>query len=187
MEVDWSSILHEQSEAFYVDSGLTYSGVPATTISGLDHLVGESVSILADGSPHPARTVNASGEITLQQAASVVQAGLPMTATIAPMRLEAGSANGTSQGKPKKITTLVIRFHETSSGKAGPSSGRLDEITFRRPSDPMDEPVPPFTGDKRIDWESEDSSDGFIIYVNDKPLPATVLGFFPSVNTEESD
>ena len=37
------------SDAFFVDSGLSYSGVAATTMTGLGHLEGETVSILADG------------------------------------------------------------------------------------------------------------------------------------------
>jgi hypothetical protein len=36
----------DQNDAFYVDSGLTYSGSAATVISGLDHLEGQSVTIL---------------------------------------------------------------------------------------------------------------------------------------------
>ena len=33
------------TDAFFVDSGLTSSGASASTISGLDHLVGQTVSI----------------------------------------------------------------------------------------------------------------------------------------------
>ena len=44
------------ADCFYVDAGATYSGAAATTISGLSHLVGETVAILADGGPaHPDR------------------------------------------------------------------------------------------------------------------------------------
>ena len=45
-------------DAFFVDSGLTYSGSAATTISGLNHLEGQSVSILANGATHPNKTVS---------------------------------------------------------------------------------------------------------------------------------
>lgn len=75
-----------QSSAFYVDSGITVNsdGV-ATTISGLDYLQGEVVSILVDGAAHPNRIVGqdvnglpiASGTIQLQTAGYVIQIGLP--------------------------------------------------------------------------------------------------------------
>ena len=44
-------------DAFYLDSGLTYDSTPTTTISGVDHLEGETVQVLADGSAHLLRLV----------------------------------------------------------------------------------------------------------------------------------
>jgi hypothetical protein len=41
------------ADAFYVDSGATYSGAPTTTVSGLDHLAGRAVAVLADGAVVP--------------------------------------------------------------------------------------------------------------------------------------
>ena len=49
----------------FLDSALSYSGSAATTISGLDHLEGQTVSILADGATHPDKTVS-SGTFTIQ-------------------------------------------------------------------------------------------------------------------------
>lgn len=187
LEKDWNGDTDAAEDQFYVDSGLSYTGAPVTTISGLTHLLGATVSVLADGAPHPARVVNALGQITLQAAASVVHVGLPMVAVVAPMRIEGGGASGTSQGKVKKITSVVIRFHQTSSGSAGPSEDRLDPIVFRKPSDPMTAPVPPFTGDKRLDWEDPDSTDGYVVFQNDKPLQSTVVAMFPRLVTEEAD
>jgi len=51
------------ADAFYVDSGLTYDGSATTTITGLNHLEGETVTILADGASHPDKTVSG-GSIT---------------------------------------------------------------------------------------------------------------------------
>jgi hypothetical protein len=75
--------------AFFMDCGLTYDGTPVTAISGLDHLEGEEVTVLVDGAVHPNRTVSA-GAINLQVAGSVVNVGLPYTATIKTMPIEAG-------------------------------------------------------------------------------------------------
>jgi len=43
----------DQADAFFVDSGLTYTGVAVGTITGLAHLEGESVSILSEGAVLP--------------------------------------------------------------------------------------------------------------------------------------
>ena len=162
-------------------------GITVTSITGLDHLEGETVDVLADGSVHPQRTVT-SGSITLQSPAFYVHIGLPCPCKIAPMRVEAGSADGTAQGKTKRIHHFVIRLLDTVGGKAGPDvddDDTLDEILFREPDDPMDEPVPPFSGDKEIAWPDGYTPDGFTGYVNDQPLPATVVAFMPRLHTQD--
>jgi hypothetical protein len=159
-------------------------GITVTTISGMDHLEGETVDILADGSVHPQRTVT-SGVVTLQAPAFYVHIGLPCPCQVAPMRLEAGAADGTAQGKVKRIHRTTIRLIDTVGGKSGPDEDHLDEILFRTPNDQMDEPVPPFSGDKQLAWPDGYSMDGFMIYVNDQPLPATVVAFMPQLHTQD--
>src|SRR3546814_21195356 len=43
---------HDLEDAFYVDCGLTYDGSPTSTITGLDHLEGETVKVWAAGDLH---------------------------------------------------------------------------------------------------------------------------------------
>jgi hypothetical protein len=63
----------------FLDSALAYSGSAVTTISGLDHLEGQTVGILANGATHPDKTV-ASGSITLDRASTDVKVGLSLQA-----------------------------------------------------------------------------------------------------------
>jgi hypothetical protein len=174
----------DQKDAFYVDCGLTYDSTPATTISGLGHLEGATVDILADGSTHPQRTV-VSGSITLQRSASVVQVGLPCPAKLATMRLEAGAADGTAQGKTKRIHRMVVRLLDTLGGKMGPSETEVDEILYRSSANPMDAAVPVFTGDKELLWRGGYEKDARVWYVNDQPLPATVVAIMPQIVTQD--
>jgi len=169
-------------DAFFVDSGLTYDGSPVTTLFGLDHLEGESVAVLADGATHPNVEVE-SGSITLQRSASVVHVGLPYSSILQTMRPEAGASAGTAQGKNKRITEVTIRFLATLGAKAGPDENTLDEIQFRRGSDPMDAPPPIFSGDKDIDWPNGYDSDGFVVVKQDQPLPMTVVAIIPELHT----
>lgn len=172
------------ADAFYVDCGLTYDGSPATTISGLGHLEGQVVDVLADGASHPQRTV-ASGSITLQRSASVVQVGLPCPAKIATMRVNAGAADGTAQGKTKRINRLVVRLMDTLGGKIGPAETNVDEILFRSSVDLMGSPPAVFTGDKESPFNSGYEKDGIIWYINDQPLPATIVAFMPQLTTQD--
>ena len=73
-------------DAWFVDSGLQYSGAPATVISGLDHLQGKTVAVFADGLKQTSKVV-AGGQITLDTAASKVQVGLPYTAKLLTLNL----------------------------------------------------------------------------------------------------
>ena len=170
--------------SFYVDCGLTYDGSAVTTISGLDHLEGEEVAILADGYVHPNRTV-VSGEITLLKAASVVNIGLAYTATMKTMPLEAGAADGTAQGKTMRINNIVLRLFETGPGLwYGPDTTTMDEYQTRGSSSPMDEPVPLFTGDtKLLAWPGEYQQSPQITVQHRLPLPCTLIAVMPQVTT----
>ena len=171
-------------DAFFVDSGLTYSGSPATTISGLSHLEGQEVAVLVDGATHPNATVS-SGSITLQRAGSKVHVGLAYDSYIQTMRLEAGAADGTAQGKTKRINKVVVRFLATVGAKAGADLTALDEIQFRSPSVPMNQAVPPFTGDKLIEWPGSYDFDAYMYVQQPQPLPMTVIAIMPQVHTQD--
>lgn len=171
-------------DAFYVDCGLTYDGVPADVISGLDHLEGETVSVLADGATHPDRTVS-SGSITLNREASVVHVGLPFESNLKTLQIEAGSADGTSQGKTKRIHRVAIRLYKTLGLKYGPSSDKLDTLTFRTSADNTNAPPALFTGDKQINWNGYYETEGTMYFRQDQPLPFTLLGIFPQLHTQD--
>jgi hypothetical protein len=49
----WNYLHDGIQDAFYVDAGLSYAGEPTNVVSGLDHLEGRTVSVLADPSPPP--------------------------------------------------------------------------------------------------------------------------------------
>jgi hypothetical protein len=171
-----------QADAFYVDCGATYSGAPATTISGLSYLEGQTVQVLADGAAHPDRVVT-SGAITLQLSASKVQVGLGYVSTLQTNRINAGAADGTAQGKTKRINKMVLRFYNTLGAKAGPDENNLDELNFRTGSDLMDQPPPLFTGDKLMEWPSGYDFDGYIMVRQEQPLPMTVVAIMPQLHT----
>jgi hypothetical protein len=174
----------DQKDAFFVDSGLTYAGAAATVITGLGHLEGKEVAVLADGAVHPRRTV-ASGQITLLQAASKVQVGLPYRGQFLSPRIEAGATDGTAQGKTKRIDKLTLRVHRSGAGQAGPDLDNLEDLIYRQIVDPMDTAVPLFTGDLEIDFRSDYEQEGRVMIVHDDPLPLTICALIPRVSVFE--
>ena len=169
-------------DAFFVDSGLTYDGSSTSTITGLNHLEGETVQVLADGSAHADKTVSG-GSITLDRAAEKVHIGYHYDSTVETLRIEAGADDGVSQGKIKRIHGVTVRFLETVGADVGPDTNNLDTIQFRDSSMAMDEAVPLFTGDKEIAFPSGYDSDSRVVVQQTQPLPMTVLAVMRRSNT----
>ncbi|PVX84350.1 hypothetical protein [Paraburkholderia unamae] len=174
----------DQSAAFYVDAGLTYTGTATEGVSGLSHLEGQTVSVLTDGAVHPDCTVSG-GKIALEWTADVVQVGLSTRARVQTMQLNAGAADGTAQGKTKRITNIVTRFLRSLGGKVGPDFTNMEQLNFRKPSNAMDQAVPLYTGDMESNWPGGYEMQSYICYENDQPLPVSLLGFFPIVVTND--
>lgn len=170
------------SDAFFLDSGLTYDGSATTTISGLNHLEGETVSILADGSSHADKTVSG-GSITLDRSSSKVHIGYSYTSLLQTLRLEAGAEDGVSQGKIKRIHGVTARFLNTVGAEIGTDTTNLDRIPFRDSSMDMDTAVPMFSGDKEISFPSGYDNDAKVMIRQDQPLPMTVLAIMRRSNT----
>ena len=168
----------------FLDSALSYSGSAVTTISGLDHLEGQTVSILANGASHPDKTVS-SGSITLDRSSTSVKVGLAYTSLLQTMRLNAGSQNGTSQGKTKRIYDITVRMFETIGVEVGPDLDNLERIPFRSSTNLMDEGIPPFTGDKEVEFRGNYETDGFIFVRQTQPLPFTILSLYPRLQTND--
>jgi len=168
----------------FLDSSLSYSGSPATNISGLTHLEGQVVSILADGATHPNKTVS-SGAITLDRASKNVKVGLAFTSLLQTMRIDAGSQDGTSQGKTKRIYDITVRMFETIGIEVGPDLSEMERIPFRSSADLMDEGIPPFTGDKEVEFRGNYETDGFIYVRQTQPLPFTILSLYPRLVTND--
>ena len=121
----------DPADAFFVDAGVTYSGAPITTISsGLAHLEGKTVNILADGAVHPQLVVT-SGSITLEQSASKIQVGLPITADLKTLPVAAGIDNGFAQGRYKNVNKAWLRVFRSSGIFIGPDEYNLVEAKQR--------------------------------------------------------
>lgn len=169
--------------AFYLDAGLTYQGVPVTTVSGLDHLEGQTVQVLADGATHPDRVVSA-GAITLARQAGTVHAGLFAPSRYESLDFEAGAASGAAQGAPGRVHGLVLRLWDAGAFRAGypdDDTGQdvLSVVEFRTPAQAQDAPVPLWRRDWRLTPPSAWNRNPRIVIDRHLPLPLTVAAIVP--------
>lgn len=162
------------ADAFFVDAGVTYDGAPTDTITGLWHLEGETLSVLADGAEHPQVTVT-NGSITLEAECSVVQLGLGYTADIQtlPLALE---AQAFGQGRVKNINSVALRMKDSSGFLVGPTFNDVDLIGWTtRNSEDYDSPPDLFTGVEDITVLPEWGDDAQLCLRQTAPLPMTIL------------
>lgn len=177
------------SRAWYVDCGLRYEGDPVSRLSGLEHLAGREVAVLADGGPLAGLRVNGDGTLDLPRPASVILAGLPYTGTIRTMRVNAGDASGSGQGRRQTITRLTLRFRDSVGGEVGWERPGTDGDTLEtrwteikgRTLQMANSPAAPFTGDRThippLGWDTRGQ---FLLRQSD-PLPMTLLCAIPDV------
>ena len=153
-------------------------------IAGLNHLEGQTVSILVDGATHPTKVV-ASNQITLDRFGTDVKVGLQYTSILKTMRIDAGSQDGTSQAKTKRIFEVTARLFETVGVEVGPDLDNMERVPFRTSADPMDQGIPPFTGDKEVEFRGNYDTDGFMMVRQTQPLPLTLLSLYPRLVTND--
>ena len=172
-----------QENAFFMDSGVTKSGV-FTTFDGLDHLEGEEVQILVDGAVQAPKTVSG-GSITLDTAsASKGHAGLGYDSYLDPIMPEGGNPIGSSEGKIGRILTIALRLVRSLGFEIGIIGGIFD-IYYFGPPENMDEAIPVFTGDTEpIPYPGDSSRNIGIRIRQTDPLPLNVLAILYEASTK---
>ena len=166
----------------YISGGTVRKAV--TTISNLDHLEGQTVSVLGNGAVQASKTVS-SGSITLETKASIVHVGLPYISKVVTLSLEAGADVGTAQSRTKRIHEVFVRLYRSLGVKVGPEGGTLEIVPFRDSSDLMDRPPALFTGEKRVPYPRGFETKDHIQVQQDQPLPMTILALISHVKTND--
>jgi hypothetical protein len=170
---------YDTSYGYYLDCEKIYVGALATSITGLSHLEGESVSVVADGIYVGEKTVSA-GAITLTTAAGTVHVGYNYSAILKTLPQEGASpTGGTAQGKTKRVARTMIRVNNTRDFKYGTSLQNLDE---RKVLNGNGTPVNELTSDDLgVNVPMNYNYTAAMYFVQDKPYPFTLLAIAPDV------
>jgi hypothetical protein len=167
----------------YISGGEIRKGI--TEISGLEHLNGKTVSILADGAystdvvaalDNPATKWG----VTLGRASIVVHVGLPYNQDLQSLPLETVQADGTTKGKQKSLTRLNVEFIKSRHAKVGAISDDLAEISFNT-ADSGNNPPPLKTATIEEPVDDATSNETQFFIRNDKPVPMEISGVLADV------
>ena len=163
----------------YVSGGKARKEI--TVITGLHHLVGESVSIYADGSVAPPQTVAADGSITLTQGASIAHIGLPYTSDLKTLPVVVAKADGLGQGQTKSVSKVHLRVDNTRGPSlVGPDYDHLVAYA-QRTSEGYGEPTALASDEIEISLDASWTRGGQVIVRQTDPSPLTVLSITSEV------
>lgn len=167
-------------DQFFVDSGITYEGEPTDEISGLEHLEGYTVAILADGNVLPQQTVE-NGKVLLGNKYKKVHVGLPIDAEIKTLPIDFTAQDGTYLSRKKRIATVTLLLKDSRGGLFGMKENELNEFKWRS-NEAYGEPISLQTGKFKVTIKAAtyDETQQIIIKQPD-PLPMTVLSLIPEI------
>jgi len=143
------------------------------SISGLSWLEGKTVNILADGAVHPQRVVTG-GTISLQQASSKVQLGLPITADLNTLPWWAQIDAAFGQGRSKNVNKVWLRVYRSSGIFAGPNASTLTEAK-QRSTEAYGTPPALKSDEIQIVIDPSWNQSGQVFVRQADPLPLTVV------------
>lgn len=157
------------------------------TITGLDHLEGNTVVVLADGGLDKPNKVVTGGTITLANDYFVVTAGLPYTSTLLTLPIEAGSEKGTAQGKIQKINQVAFKVNRSHKGfYVGGTAALVERISFRDPTTLMGTPESLYTGIiPNINFRDDYRYGSQVRVENRDPLPLEILSITSELETHD--
>jgi hypothetical protein len=165
-----------KADWWYLDCAKRYSGAATATLTGLSHLEGKTVGILANGAVRPDEVV-ASGQIALDRTFTKVLAGLPFTSTILPMKFDFDLQDGSTRGRAKRINRAEVSLYKSLGGEFSTDGTEWLWVYPRDFDDPMDAIPPPFSGDAEvvIAGNYTDASDLYLRQTLPYPLTVRAL------------
>lgn len=167
--------IEREEEDLNTDAAIT-SGSTSGTITGLDHLEGETVQVKADGS-YMGEFVVSGGEVTIERSALTTEVGLGYTPIVQTMPLNIGLQDGPNFASKKKIKRVAVNFFE-SNGILVNNQRIADKTIGQNQFDPPE----PQTGIKRMflqGWSLEAS----VTITQTTPFNMTVLSLGLEVAT----
>lgn len=145
-----------------------------STVSGLSHLEGREVSILADGSVAPPQTVSG-GSVTVPVPSARIHVGLPFTSEIRTLALPLEPDLAARQKRIVQVDLLVRHAREI---EAGPDETALNYYKPRL-GENMGEPASPLMGTVTLAVRPQWGRTPRLLVRIAEPLPLEILDIMP--------
>jgi len=149
-----------------------FTGAAASGATGLPH-IGKSLNVITDGVTQPNETVSAGGAVTFDRPSlDNFEVGLPISVLVRTMPVELRLQTGNRLGFKKRIVEINAVVQDTQNLVIN-----NQPIAFRLLDNPiLDEPVPEFTGIKRVNGVLGYSREAAIEVSQTLPLKMNLLG-----------
>jgi hypothetical protein len=169
--------IEQLDDLLMVDAGLRLSqSPPALVWTGLGHLEGQEVALVADGLVLERATVTG-GQVVIDAPASELVVGLPYSHLIEPMPASFGGARVGGQDPLYRPVRISLRLFETQSLRIDTGDGLRDVPLHTIGGGPKDRSPDPFTGDRALralGWRRGTEQPPWRIE-QDTPLPCALL------------
>jgi hypothetical protein len=177
--------IDDPADAWYLDCALQYNGAPTTTVTGLGHLEGKTVSILADGAREKDQVV-VSGTVALDSGrpASKILVGLAFQSVAHTLPSTLSVGDGSGLGRKKKVVNAMVDVLHTGSLRVGRDVASAEEIVIRKTSSNLGEAVPLVSGFLTSRAATSWTDKGEVTMVADGPFPATIRSLTLALETE---
>nr|DAP76734.1 MAG TPA: stabilization protein [Caudoviricetes sp.] len=150
------------------------------------YVKGESMVILADGAVQPDVIMQMTDDGTyiksfdIQYPAKDVVIGYRYDMVVQPT--EVGVQGIVLDSRVKNVYNIYPRLYKTVGVMVGTTNNNLEEIPFRSTADKMDEPVPLYTGLRKIPLQGGWNKTGSIVIAHNQPLPFCMLALYFDIN-----
>ena len=151
------------------DCSVRYDLDEATDIISADHLIGETVQVMADGRRLPDVAVAEDGTVTIAMPAKRIVIGLGITMKVEMPNVESSMGDGTMQGRQKSVKSVILRLERSLGGMVGQRHGALDKIQYDELYEI--EAYPLYTGDKHSTVPVNFDNSGRVVIEHDEPMP----------------
>jgi len=169
----------------HLDGMLVYQGQPVSSVSGADHLAGQTVSALLDGFVAERLAVAPDGSAALPFAASTVVLGHPYESGVVLLVPNAGGMDGPGIGKKRRARKLVLTLVESADRFKAGVHGRLRRVDTRAGALPADQPAPLVSDDVELMLDLGWKERPKIEIAVDGPLPFTLAAVMQKLDLNE--
>jgi len=174
-------------DAFQVDCGLSRTGSAVNTVTGLSHLNGETVDVLAGAIVYKGLTVSG-GEVSLPGGvtAATWHVGLPFTSEADTLELDVGGKDGSLMGRRKRVHEVILSLFETDLTGLEISSllkGRWEQAKLPTIV-PAGDLVTLYTGNVKVRVDDSWEGQGQISIRHRSPTPCTIRAMTPVFSNE---